>query len=110
MEACDRCHGMGAEPPTQSVVCHTCNGTGEVKRRQQSPLFGAVILTTALQFATIYVPFLNPVFRTQPLTLPELLITFAVSTIVFWGVEIEKTVRRRRDARRATVVAEVPEF
>ncbi|MGV8082813.1 MAG: cation-translocating P-type ATPase [Coriobacteriia bacterium] len=74
------------------------------------PLFGAVILTTALQFATIYVPFLNPVFRTQPLTLPELLITLAVSTIVFWGVEIEKTVKRRRDARRATVVAEVPEF
>ena len=37
MEACDRCKGSGAEPPTQPVTCHTCNGTGEVKRRQQSP-------------------------------------------------------------------------
>lgn len=46
MEACDRCHGTGAEPPTQPVVCHVCNGTGEVKRRQQSPLFGAVITST----------------------------------------------------------------
>ncbi len=43
METCDRCHGVGAEPPTQPVVCHICNGAGEVKRRQQSPLFGAVI-------------------------------------------------------------------
>ncbi len=46
MEACDRCKGSGAEPPTQPVVCHSCNGTGEVKRRQQSPLFGTVITAT----------------------------------------------------------------
>jgi len=46
MEACDRCKGAGAEPPTQAVACHTCNGTGEVKRRQQSPLFGTVITAT----------------------------------------------------------------
>jgi molecular chaperone DnaJ len=46
MEACDRCKGSGAEPPTQPVTCHTCNGTGEVKRRQQSPLFGTVITAT----------------------------------------------------------------
>jgi molecular chaperone DnaJ len=46
MEACDHCKGSGAEPPTQPVTCHTCNGTGEVKRRQQSPLFGTVITAT----------------------------------------------------------------
>lgn len=28
------------------MTCHTCNGTGEVKRRQQSPLFGTVITAT----------------------------------------------------------------
>lgn len=43
MEACERCRGTGAEPPTQPVTCSTCNGSGEVQRRQQSPLFGAVI-------------------------------------------------------------------
>ena len=43
MEACDRCHGSGAEPPTAPVTCASCNGTGEVKRRQQSPLFGTIV-------------------------------------------------------------------
>lgn len=42
-EPCDRCSGSGAEPPTHPVTCSTCNGSGEVQRRQQSPLFGAVV-------------------------------------------------------------------
>jgi len=43
MESCDRCQGSGAEPPTQPVTCSTCNGSGEVQRRQQSPLFGMIV-------------------------------------------------------------------
>ncbi len=46
MEVCDRCKGSGAEPPTAPVTCSTCGGAGEVRRRQQSPLFGAVITAT----------------------------------------------------------------
>jgi len=46
LEVCDRCKGSGAEPPTQPVTCSTCGGTGEVRRRQQSPLFGSVITAT----------------------------------------------------------------
>lgn len=42
-EMCDRCNGSGAEPPTNPITCSTCNGTGEVRRRQQSPLFGTVV-------------------------------------------------------------------
>jgi Ca2+-transporting ATPase len=34
--------------------------------RSNVPLLLAVLLTFALQLATIYVPWLNPVFRTQP--------------------------------------------
>lgn len=45
-EVCDRCKGSGAEPPTSPVTCSTCGGAGEVRRRQQSPLFGAVITAT----------------------------------------------------------------
>jgi molecular chaperone DnaJ len=45
-EACDRCKGTGAEPPTSPVTCVTCSGMGEVRRRQQSPLFGSVITAT----------------------------------------------------------------
>ena len=58
------------------------------------PLLGAFILTFALQMATIYVPFLNPVFKTQPLTLSELLVSLLLSSIVFFAVEIEKFVKR----------------
>jgi molecular chaperone DnaJ len=46
LEICDRCQGSGAEPPTSAVTCSTCGGAGEVRRRQQSPLFGAVITAT----------------------------------------------------------------
>jgi Ca2+-transporting ATPase len=59
------------------------------------PLLGAVVLTFLLQMATIYIPFLNGIFKTQPLTAGELLIAVAASSIVFFAVEIEKMVKRR---------------
>ncbi len=58
-------------------------------------LLGAVILSFGLQLATIYAPFLNPVFRTEPLTTGELLITLVVSSVIFFAVEFEKLVKRR---------------
>lgn len=65
------------------------------------PLVGAFALTLLLQLATIYVPFLNPIFRTQPLTLRELGITLLLASVVFIAVEIEKFIKRRRSARRS---------
>ena len=61
------------------------------------PLLGAFCLTILLQMATIYVPFLNPVFKTQPLSLYELLITAGLSSVVFFAVESDKWLRRRRN-------------
>ncbi len=58
-------------------------------------LVGAVVLTFSLQIATIYVPVLNGIFKTSPLTAGELAITLALSAIVFVAVEIEKFFRRR---------------
>jgi Ca2+-transporting ATPase len=60
------------------------------------PLVGAFALTFILQMATIYVPFLNPIFKTEPLSLPELAFTLALSSIVFVAVEVEKLVKRLR--------------
>ena len=59
-------------------------------------LLGAVALTFALQMATIYVPFLNPVFKTQPLSASELGLCLAAAGVVFVVVEMEKLWRRRR--------------
>ncbi len=61
------------------------------------PLMGAFILTFVLQMATIYVPFLNPVFKTSPLTLNELILTLILSSIVFFAVELEKLFKRIKD-------------
>ncbi len=62
-----------------------------------TPLFLSVLVTMALQFLTIYVPALNPVFKTVPLTPGELFIVLALSTAVFIAVEIEKQIRRIRN-------------
>lgn len=59
-------------------------------------LLGAVVLTFVLQMATIYVPSLNGIFKTHALTMGELAITIAASSLVFIAVEIEKLIRRRR--------------
>ena len=59
------------------------------------PLTVALLFTLALQMATIYVPWLNPIFKTAPLTLDELAFCLAMSAIVFVGVEIEKWMIRR---------------
>jgi Ca2+-transporting ATPase len=58
------------------------------------PMIIALLTTIGLQLMIIYVPFFNDVFKTKPLTLYELGITIAVSSIVFWAVEIEKWIKR----------------
>jgi Ca2+-transporting ATPase len=58
-------------------------------------LFGAVILTLALQLAVIYLPAANDIFHTQPLTLYELSVCVALSSIVMIGVEFEKFIKNQ---------------
>src|SRR5512143_4125523 len=45
-DTCPRCSGRGAEPGTTPTRCSTCNGTGEVRRVQQSILGSFVNVTT----------------------------------------------------------------
>ncbi|MCC6847554.1 MAG: cation-translocating P-type ATPase [Deltaproteobacteria bacterium] len=60
-----------------------------------APLLGAVTLTMLLHGATLYVPALNGVFKTAPLSPPEVLGCLATAAIPFAAVEIEKWLRRR---------------
>jgi Ca2+-transporting ATPase len=59
------------------------------------PLLGAVTLTFLLQMATVYVPLLNRIFKTEPLSPTELAVSVGVSSAVFFAVEGEKWVKRR---------------
>ena len=58
-------------------------------------MLGSVMLTFALQMAVIYVPFLQGVFRTVTLPLKDLMISLALSTVVFFSVEIFKWILRK---------------
>ena len=58
-------------------------------------LLGSVLVTLLLQMATIYVPALNTLFKTKPLSAGELLLVFGLSSTVFVAVEIEKFFKRR---------------
>ncbi|MBK7556832.1 MAG: cation-translocating P-type ATPase [Chitinophagaceae bacterium] len=60
------------------------------------PLIGAVLIAFLLQFMITYTPLLQPVFKTESLSLFEFLIVGAASSIVFFAVELEKIITGRR--------------
>ena len=63
----------------------------------------AVLLTLGLQIAVIYVPYLQDIFRTQSLSIPELVLCIGLSSIVFWAVELEKWIKRINYRKRTTI-------
>lgn len=81
-------HALGLRSHTKSLFSMNLLGN--------RILIGAVISTLILQLLAIYHPFFNNVFGTNPLTLTQLGICLALSTIVFWVVEFEKLLMRRQ--------------
>jgi P-type Ca2+ transporter type 2C len=61
-----------------------------------APLAAAVGLTISLQLAVIYIPPLNQLFTTEPLSAVELAMALGISALVFVAVELEKWVKRKR--------------
>ncbi|MDO9116474.1 MAG: cation transporting ATPase C-terminal domain-containing protein [Nitrospira sp.] len=54
-----------------------------------------MLLTFALQMGTIYIPALNPIFKTEPLDPDELLLSIVLSSVVFIGVELQNWITQR---------------
>jgi Ca2+-transporting ATPase len=53
-------------------------------------LLAAVTLTVALQFIVVYLPAANAVFKTEPLSAPEMIICAAAGLSVLLAVELNK--------------------
>ncbi|WP_373059599.1 cation-translocating P-type ATPase [Gemmatimonas sp.] len=64
--------------------------------RGNPALFFAVVTAIGLQLATLYVPVMNRIFHTMPLSWRELAVCVAVSSVVLFAVEGEKWLLRRR--------------
>lgn len=60
------------------------------------PLFWAVTGMIALQLLAVYAPPFQAALKTQALSPKELTAAAALSTVVFWAVEVEKWLKRRR--------------
>lgn len=63
------------------------------------PLIGAVIITLILQYLVTYLPFFQPVFKTEALGWQEFIIVGLASMIVFLAVEIEKLITTKMKSK-----------
>lgn len=68
----------------------------EIGLLSNKPMLGAVLLTLVLQLMVIYLPFLQSLFKTTPLSFADLALCLTLSAIVFLGVEMDKILGRRR--------------
>jgi Ca2+-transporting ATPase len=59
-------------------------------------LLGMAAAVAVAQLAAIYLPFMNNFVYTQPLPLVDLIIAIVASSVVFWAIEVQKFIRRRR--------------
>jgi P-type Ca2+ transporter type 2C len=63
-------------------------------------LLAAIAAALGLQFAGLYLPFLNHLLKTRPLGLTDLLIVCALSTLGYAAVRLDRIVHRERPSSR----------
>lgn len=66
-------------------------------------LLFSVLFTFILQLMVIYLPVMNELFKTEPLSLSELTICMALSAVVFHAVELEKWIKHLNKKRGKTI-------
>jgi Ca2+-transporting ATPase len=64
--------------------------------RSQLVVIGSLALTLTSTLVIIYLPFLQDVFGTTSLNPGQLLASLILSSTVFWSIEFEKLMKRRR--------------
>jgi Ca2+-transporting ATPase len=62
-------------------------------------LISMVCVVVVLQLSAIYVPLLQEVFRTVPLSLPDLVVSIVLGSFVFWGIELDKWLMRKSNPK-----------
>jgi P-type Ca2+ transporter type 2C len=88
---CQMAHILAIRSETRSLL--------KIGPFSNKPLLGAVVLTVVLQLALIYAPVMQRLFRTTSLSATDLLLSFSLSAVVFFCVELEKLLRRQRTER-----------
>jgi Ca2+-transporting ATPase len=68
-------------------------------------LLAAITAALGLQFAAVYLPFLNSLLKTEPLNLTDLGIVFALSTLGYAAVRLDRIVYRDEPPSRTGPVA-----
>jgi len=71
-------------------------------------LIGAVLLAVGLQLAVIFLPSLQGIFHTESLPLAEFALATVIASSVFFAVEAEKAIRRRKEDRLNVAPAPSP--
>ena len=71
-------------------------------------LLVAVAAALALQLAGVYLPPLRDLLGTQPLTLPDLLIVAAVSTLGYAAIRLDRIIHASEHHRRQSPMGEQP--
>ena len=73
----------------------------KVRLLSNKPLLGAVALPFVLQLFAIYTPLFQGFLETEPLPVADLAVAIVLSTIIFWALEIEKWLARRKSTPSA---------
>ncbi|MGJ3237529.1 MAG: cation-translocating P-type ATPase [Anaerolineae bacterium] len=73
--------------------------------KRNNLLLWAVLSTFALQLIVLYVPFMQASFETAPINLTQILVAFALGSVVLFAVEIEKVLNRTVFADRQSQTA-----
>ena len=69
-------------------------------------LLAAIAAALGLQFAGIYLPFLNDLLKTEPLHVTDLLIVFALSTLGYAAIRLDRIVHRGKPPTRRRAEAQ----